>query len=179
MRWRERRNNRDHDADFNHNNGFYKKPLIAVWGGRVNDMIPLSYFSPMSWKPGRASDAESRGRTEALPAIARAVDHIADETIGSFAFDFARTISPGNSAFVRSVPKTAPAPLRKPITWPEVGIGTKKRDTGLAVAMPSSNFPGEKVWASFNSDYMWRNRNFHLSSQDSLDGIAAKELSGT
>ena len=32
--------------DFNHNNGFYNKPLIAVWGGRVNDMVPLSYFSP-------------------------------------------------------------------------------------------------------------------------------------
>ena len=32
--------------DFNHNNGFYKHPLIAVWGGKVNNSIPLSYFSP-------------------------------------------------------------------------------------------------------------------------------------
>jgi hypothetical protein len=32
--------------DFNHNNGFYEKPLIAVWGGRLNDVFPLSYSSP-------------------------------------------------------------------------------------------------------------------------------------
>jgi len=32
--------------NFNHNNGFYEKPLIAVWGGRLNDVFPLSYGSP-------------------------------------------------------------------------------------------------------------------------------------
>jgi hypothetical protein len=47
---------------------------------------------------------------------------------------------------------------------------------GIAVAMPASNFPHDKVGAGFNSDYMWRNRSFHLSSQETLDGIAAKEL---
>jgi hypothetical protein len=26
--------------DFNHNNGFYNKALIAVWGGRVNNIVP-------------------------------------------------------------------------------------------------------------------------------------------
>jgi hypothetical protein len=48
--------------DFNHNNGFYKSPLIAVWGGRINDMAPLSYFSPYTlemhahWVPNPARD---------------------------------------------------------------------------------------------------------------------------
>ena len=46
--------------DFNHNNGFYEKPLIAVWGGRVSDMLPPSYSSPYtletraSWVPNPA-----------------------------------------------------------------------------------------------------------------------------
>ena len=47
---------------------------------------------------------------------------------------------------------------------------------GLAVAMPSGNFPGGKVEGGFNSDYMWRNRNFHLGSSESLDGISSKTL---
>jgi hypothetical protein len=42
--------------------------------------------------------------------------------------------------------------------------------------MPSSNFPGAKVDGSFNSDYMWRNRSFHLSSSDAVDGISAKQF---
>jgi hypothetical protein len=42
--------------------------------------------------------------------------------------------------------------------------------------MPGANFPGNKVSGGFNSDYMWRNRNFHLTAQESLDGIASKEL---
>jgi hypothetical protein len=46
--------------DFNHNNGFYEKPLIAVWGGRMNDMAPLSYFSPYT--------LETRARWVAKPA---------------------------------------------------------------------------------------------------------------
>ena len=43
-------------------------------------------------------------------------------------------------------------------------------------AMPGANFPGNKVGGGFNSDYMWRNRNFHLVSHESLDGIASKSL---
>ncbi len=48
------------------------------------------------------------------------------------------------------------------------------RKAGLAVAMPSSNFSGGKVDGIFNSDYMWRNRNFHLNATESLDGISSK-----
>jgi hypothetical protein len=50
------------------------------------------------------------------------------------------------------------------------------RKAGLAVAMPSSNFPGGKVDSTFNSDYMWRNRNFHLNAVESLDGIFSKAV---
>jgi hypothetical protein len=40
--------------------------------------------------------------------------------------------------------------------------------------MPSINFPNNKVSGGFNSDYVWRNRNFHLGSTEALDGIASK-----
>jgi hypothetical protein len=49
-----------------------------------------------------------------------------------------------------------------------------EREVGLAVAMPSSNFPNNKISGGFNSDYVWRNRNFHLGSTEALDGIASK-----
>jgi hypothetical protein len=52
----------------------------------------------------------------------------------------------------------------------------EERSVGLSTAMPSSNFPKGKVGGIFNSDYMWRNRNFHLSSSESLDGIASKSF---
>jgi hypothetical protein len=42
--------------------------------------------------------------------------------------------------------------------------------------MPSSNFADGKVDDTFNSDYMWRNRNFHLNASESLDGVASKTL---
>jgi hypothetical protein len=52
----------------------------------------------------------------------------------------------------------------------------ESRAVGLAVAMPSSNFPHSKVNGGFNTDYMWRGRSFHLGSEEALDGIATKAL---
>ena len=52
------------------------------------------------------------------------------------------------------------------------GLGS--RTFGLAVAMPSSNFPGLKVSGIFSSDYGWRNRSFHLAAEEALDGIQSK-----
>ncbi len=161
--------------DFNHNNGFYKKPLIAVWGGRVNDMIPLSYFSPYvletraRWMPNPA------GEPKHYLQLQERLIHIADETIGSFAFDFA-DYQPWEFGIRAISPENCPCTSLQTNYMAGGWYRDKERDTGLAVAMPSSNFPREKVSGGFNSDYMWRNRNFHLSSQDSLDGIAAKEF---
>ena len=52
----------------------------------------------------------------------------------------------------------------------------QERSRGLAVAMPNSSFPKSQVGGSFNSGYMWRNRNFYLTSSEALDGIARKYL---
>jgi hypothetical protein len=161
--------------DFNHNNGFYDKPLVAVWDGRVNDMVPLSYSSPYvletqaDWVPNLSSEPKYYLR------LRERLVHVADEKIGSFGFDFAaympwqfnvRAISPDHC------PCSADQSSYVAGGWYE----DASRTQGMAVAMPSSNFPGKKVGGEFNSDYMWRNRNFHLSSHDSVDGIRAKEF---
>jgi hypothetical protein len=162
--------------DFNHNNGFYQKPLIAVWGGRVNDMVPLSYFSPYvletraRWVPNPA------GEPKYYLALNETLVHVADEKIGPFSFDFADYMPWAFS--VRAVsPENCPCPSNGTTYMAGGWYQDEKRDVGLAVAMPSSNFPGGKVDAGFNSDYMWRNRSFHLSASDSVDGIAAKRFS--
>ena len=161
--------------DFNHNNGFYDKPLIAVWGGRVNDMFPLSYSSPYtletraSWVPNPA------GAPKYYLKLEERFTHIADEKIGSFGFDFANYM-PWEFDVRAISPEKCPCPASET----NYVAGGWYRDTdrtfGLAVAMPGSNFPGRKVGGAFNSDYMWRNRNFHLTSDDTLDGIASKAL---
>ena len=51
-----------------------------------------------------------------------------------------------------------------------------QRLEGLAVAMPSSDFPNDKVSGRFIADYMWRGRSFHIGSSEALDGIQAKDF---
>lgn len=159
--------------DFNHNNGFYSKPLIAVWGGRVNDMVPLSYSSPYvletraQWIPNPA------GSPKYYLKLEERLVHVADENIGKFGFDFAAYMPWGFN--VRAIsPEHCPCSTNQTgyLTggWYEDG----SRQQGLAVAMPSSNFPDGKIGGGFNSDYMWRNRNFHLSSSAAVDGISSK-----
>lgn len=162
--------------DFNHNNGFYNKPLIAVWGGRANDMVPLSYSSPYV--------LETQARWVENPAhepkyylqLQERLTHIADEKIGPFAYDFAAYMP--WELDVRAVsPENCPCPASQTTYMAGGWYLDQSRSMGLAVAMPSSNFKGLKVNGGFNSDYMWRNRNFHLGSEEALDGIASKEFS--
>jgi hypothetical protein len=161
--------------DFNHNNGFYEKPLIAVWGGRVNDMFPLSYSSPYmletraSWVPNPA------GAPKYYLKLEEYFTHIADEKIGPFGYDFANYMP--WEFDVRAVsPENCPCPSSSTNYMAGGWYKDQARTTGLAVAMPSSNFPNNQVHGGFNSDYMWRNRNFHLGSREALDGIAQKKL---
>jgi hypothetical protein len=161
--------------DFNHNNGFYKKALIAVWGGRLNDMVPLSYFSPYILETRAEWVANPTGEPKYYLQLKERLVHAADEKIGAFSFDFAdymrwefgtRAISPDNCPCASS-----------DVTHMAGGwYLDQERETGLAIAMPSSNFPQGKVSGGFNSDYMWRNRSFHLGSTDSVDGISSKEF---
>lgn len=161
--------------DFNHNNGFYEKPLIAVWGGRMNDMAPLSYFSPYTletrarWVPNPAGEPKFYLRLE------ERFTHVADEVIGPFAYDFAAYM-PWEFGVRAVSPENCPCPA-SPTSYVAGGwYRDDTRDTGLAVAMPGANFPGGQISGGFNSDYMWRNRNFHLGSSEALDGIASKSL---
>jgi hypothetical protein len=161
--------------DFNHNNGFYAKPLIAVWGGRMNDMAPLSYFAPYTIETRASWVANPAGVPRFYLKLEERFMHIADEKIGVFAYDFANYMP--WEFDVRAVsPENCPCPSSATNYVAGGWYKDAARTLGLAVAMPSSNFPGERVGGGFNSDYMWRNRNFHLTSQGALDGIAAKQL---
>ena len=161
--------------DFNHNNSFYDKPLIAVWAGQINNDTPLSYFSPYTLETRAHWVSNPAGAPKYYLRLDEQFTHIADEKVGSFGYDFAdyepwefdvRAISPENCPCDPSATKYMAGGWYK----------GDSRSIGLAVAMPSSNFPHGKVSGGFNSDYAWRNRNFHLGSEEPLDGIASKAL---
>ncbi len=161
--------------DFNHNNGFYQYPLLAVWGGKVDEHTPASYFSPYVLETTAHWIKNPGGEPKYYLMLEERITHIADEKIGVFGYDFAdyqnwefgvRAISPENCPCSSSEVKYMAGGLYTDQT----------RSVGLAIAMPSSNFPNSKVGAGFNSDYMWRNHSFHLSSAEALDGITNKSF---
>jgi hypothetical protein len=162
--------------DFNHNNAFYRHPIIAVWGGRINDDIPLSYFTPYTLET-RAYWVRNPGTGEAkyYLRLDQRLTHLTKEKIGSFTYDFA-----DYGPWEFDVPAVSPerCPCKTSSTSDIIGgwYTDKDRKVGLAVAMPSSNFPDNTVTGLFISDYTWRNRSFHLESQQALDGIASKSF---
>src|SRR5580698_6397679 len=85
----QRRHHYDGHARLNHNNGFYNKALIAVWGGRVNDMVPLSYFSPYTLETHARWVPNPAGTPKYYLQLDERFTHIADEQIGPFSYDFA------------------------------------------------------------------------------------------
>ncbi|HXW15167.1 MAG TPA: hypothetical protein VEN79_11715 [Terriglobia bacterium] len=161
--------------DFNNNNGAYPKALIAVWGGRAVESIPGAYFSPYTLETHAQWVPNPAGEPKYYLKLDERFTHIADEKIGKFSYDFAdygpwefteRAISPENCPCAPSATNYLAGGWYRDST----------RTFGLAVAMPSNNFPGQKVSGVFNSDYGWRNRNFHLGSEEPLDGIQSKAL---
>ena len=161
--------------DFNHNNGFYEKPLIAVWGGRMNDMAPLSYFSPYTLETRARWVANPAGEPKYYLQLEERFTHVADEKIGAFGYDFAAYM-PWEFR-VRAVnPENCPCPAETTKFVAGGWYRDQERTTGLATAMPGKNFPNGQVGGGFNCDYMWRNRNFHLSSSEALDGIGSKSF---
>jgi hypothetical protein len=90
--------------DFNHNNGFFPHPLLAVWNGR-NTFMPLSYSSPYTLEVRAEWVENPDGAPKYYLKRKEHFVHVADEKIGDFAYDFAsynpwefgaRAISPGN-----------------------------------------------------------------------------------
>ena len=161
--------------DFNNNNGAYPKALVAVWGGRVDDSIPPGNFSPYTletkahWVPNPA------GEPKFYLELDERITHLADEKIGKFDFDFADYMQ--WEFGVRAIsPEHCPCDSSTTNYMAGGWYRDASRTSGLAVAMPSSNFPGLKVSGIFNSDLGWRNRNFHLGATDALDGIQSKAI---
>ena len=161
--------------DFNHNNGFYSKALVAVWNGRVNDMVPLSYSSPYVIETKARWVPNPLGSPKYYLKLEERLVHVADEKIGSFSFDFAAYI-PWEFGVRAISPEHCPCLSTQTSYMAGGWYADDAHSEGLAVAMPSSNFPHAKVGGGFNSDYMWRNRSFHLSSHDAVDGIRAKDF---
>jgi hypothetical protein len=161
--------------DFNHNNGFYQDPLIAVWGGRVNNSTPLSYFSPYTLETRARWVPNPAGTPRYYLRLDERFTHVANEKVGEFGYDFA-DYEPWEFDVSAISPEHCPCDSSSTSYVAGGWFKDVAREVGLAVAMPSSNFPGGKVGGGFNSDYIWRNRNFHLESQGSLDGIASKKF---
>ena len=161
--------------DFNHNNGFYAHPIIAVWGGRIDTTNPTSYFSPYTLETCAHWVPNPGGEPKYYLKLDERITHLTKEKMGPFGFDFAdyqnwnfnvRAISPENCPCTSSITNYISG------GW----YTDSTRQEGLAIAMPSSNFPDSKVGGGFNSDYMWRNHSFHLSASESLDGVTSKQF---
>jgi len=161
--------------DFNHNNGFYPRPIIAVWGGRVDTTIPTSYSSPYTLETKAHWVENPGGEPKYYLVLDERITHLTDENMGPLSYDFAdyqdwrynvRAISPENC------PCSPSSTNYMAGGW----YSDSTRQEGLAISMPSSNFPNGKVDGGFNSDYMWRNHSFHLGSSESLDGVASKSF---
>ncbi len=161
--------------DFNHNNGFYSRALLAVWDGRVSEMMPLSYSSPYTLETRAEWVENPEGSPKYYLKLEEHFVHVADETIGEFAYDFA-AYEPWEFSTRAVSPEDCPCQPGRTRYIAGGWYTNERRVEGLAVAIPSSSFPKSKVSGGFNSDYMWRNRSFHLSASDSLDGIKAKDF---
>lgn len=161
--------------DFNHNNGFYPKALAAVWDGRVNDMVPLSYSSPYVLETQGEWIPNPVGSPRYYLRLKERLVHVADENVGKFSYDFAAYM-PWEFGVRAVSPANCPCSREQTLYMAGGWYLDDSREEGLAVAMPSSNFPDTKVRGGFNSDFMWRNHNFHLGSHEALDGIAAKDF---
>ena len=161
--------------DFNHNNGFYKKALVAVWNGRENDMVPLSYASPYLLETQADWVPNPQGKPAFYLHLRERLVHVADEAVGPFSFDFAAYM-PWEFTVRAVSPENCPCSPEQTSYVAGGWYTDQSRQRGLAVAMPSHNLSSGRVGGGFNSDFMWRNRNFHLSGRALLDGVAAKEF---
>jgi len=158
--------------EFNHNNAFYDKALLSVWGGRVNDFLPPSYFSPYTletrarWVPNPAGTPKYYLRLE------ERIVHVADEKIGPFSYDFAYY-----GAWELGVHAGSSERNYQAQGW----YKDRGRTTGLAVARPTwpierQSPPRAGGGGGGSVESLWRDRSVHLGARDTLDGIASKDF---
>jgi hypothetical protein len=98
--------------------------------------------------------------------------YYAGEAVGPFTFGFAayadwsfqnQMVSPENCPCAPSA-----------ASYMAGGFYRDDLSTGLGIAMPSGNFASGRIGGGGATEPTWRNRSFHLSGQDSLDGIVSK-----
>lgn len=162
--------------DFNTNASFHQHPLLAVWGGRVSSAIPPSYFTPytLETRARWVRSGAAKGPKYYLRLDER-VTHLTQEMIGPFVFDFA-DYAPWEFAVPATSPEGCPCSTAS-TSYVAGGFYTDSgKSTGLAIAMPSTNFKNNMLGWVFAPDYQWRMQSFHLESQEALDGIAAKDF---
>ena len=163
--------------DFNHNNGFYDKPLIAVWDGRVNDMIPLSNFSPYTLETRASWVPNPSGTPKYYLKLEERFTHIADEKVGAFGFDFAAYADWSLKKKMVS-PQNCPCDVSK-TKYIAGGFYRDDLSTGLGVAMPARNFSAGRINGGGGTEPMWRNHSFHMSGRDTLEGLRLVRDDGT
>jgi hypothetical protein len=162
--------------DFNNNASFYRKPLLAVWGGQVNSGVPGSYFAPYTLET-RASWVRSRASSgpEYYLRLKERIVHLTRAKIGPFGYDFA-DYEPWAFAVPVISPKGCPCSTSS-TNYMAGGLYTDETlNTGLAIAIPGSDFPHNKVSGALAPDYQWRMQSFHLQSREALDGVTAKDF---
>jgi hypothetical protein len=157
--------------DFNHNNAFYDKALISVWGGRVNNLLPPSYFSPYALETRARWVPNPSGTPKYYLRLDERIVHFADEKIGPVSFDFAYY-----GAWDLGVHAGAADTTFQAQGWYKDAAQT----TGLAVARPrwaiEQQAPARAGGGGSVIGAMWRDRSVHLNARDTLDGITAKDF---
>jgi hypothetical protein len=143
---------------------FQKEPLLAVWKGRISDSFPPGYATPFAVETNASWIENPGGSPKYYLKLDQSVVNVRPEPTPEMEW-FLEGAAPWGFLHAASSATNHIAG-----GW----YRDQKRTTGLAVAMSSSNFHKSQVGGSFNSDYMWRNRNFHLTSSEALDGVARK-----
>ena len=159
--------------DFNHNNAFYDKALLSVWGGRANDFLPPSFFSPYALETRARWEPNPAGTPKYYLRLDQRLVHFADEKIGPFSIDYAYY-----AAWEHGVHAGASETTYQALGW----YKDAARTIGLAVARP--RWPGEQKIATRAGggggvgtiEIMWRDRSVHLGARDTFDGITSRDF---
>lgn len=162
--------------DFNNNNGLIEDSLLAVWGGRISELNPPSYFSPYTLETRAHWVQNPSGEPKYYLQLDQRFTHLTEEKIGSFSYDFALYVPWELKAHAAS-PENCPCPSSRARYIAGGWYRGADRQVGIAVALRGADFPSSQLNVGFlANDGKWRNQNLHLRTDEALDGIAQKSF---
>jgi hypothetical protein len=161
--------------DFDNNNALLQDALLAVWGGRISELNPPSYFSPYTLETRAHWVPNPSGEPKYYLQLDQRFTHLAEEKIGLFAYDFALYV-PWELKVHTASPENCPCPSSRARYIASGWYREADHQVGIAVAMRGADFPSGQLSVGFAADGKWRNRNLHLSTGEALDGIAQKSF---